>query len=390
MSYRNLRVLFYRAGTCNEQRVLENLKKIVKEVVVVMQECKNNDIDADLAKTLFLSVHMNKIDMIFSVDYYPIVAEVANTAGIAYVSWVLDSPHYTLYSTTSYYDSSYIFHFDREECQRLQAMGRTKVFHRPLATDPDYFQKQIDSSAKQKMTDISFLGSSYQNEHDYFDKSNGLSEYECGYFEGLMKAQSELYGVSVMGQALPEDLQQRLLKACKIRLPETYDLPMELVAVNILEKKLSVRERRDIVKRLSRTYGITLYSESEALKMEGVTFRGYADYETQMPCAFAYSRININPTLRSIHSGIPLRALDIMACGGFLLSNYQPELAEWFEDGKSVAMYGSMDELEEKAGYYLKHEDERKEVARRGYKVICDQFTYDKALISILEKVDGI
>ena len=390
MSYKNFRVLFYRAGTCNEQRVIDNLKKTVKDVIVVAQECKNNDMDAELAKTLFLSVHMNKVDMLFSVDYYPIVAEVAHTAGIIYVSWVLDSPHYTLYSTTSFYDSSYIFHFDREECQRLQDLGRSRVFHQPLATDPAYFKKQILSSRKQEMTDISFLGSSYQNEYDYFDKEKGLSEYDRGYFEGLIGAQSELYGVSFIAQALSDEMQLRLLKACDIRMPETYDLPMELVAANILEKKLSVRERKAIVNKLAETYGITLYSESESLKMRGVTFKGYADYETQMPCAFAYSRININPTLRSIHSGIPLRALDIMACEGFLLSNFQPELAEWFEDGKSLAMYGNMEELSEKAGFYLEHEEVRKKVAGQGYKIICDHFTYDKALNSILEKVDSI
>ncbi len=388
MSYKNFRVLFYRAGTCNELRVIDNLKKIVKDVIVVTQACNNNDMDADLAKTLFLSVHMNKVDMIFSVDYYPIVAEVAHTAGIIYVSWVLDAPHYTLYSTTSFYDSSYIFHFDREECQRLQNMGRSRVFHQPLATDPDYFQGQIVTSDRQEMTDVSFLGSSYQNEYDYFDKEKGLSEYDRGYLEGLISVQSELYGVSVIPEALSVEMQQKLLKACDIRMPETYDLPMELVAANILEKKLSVRERKAIVKKLAEAYGITLYSESGALKMDGVTFKGYADYETQMSYAFAYSRININPTLRSIHSGIPLRALDIMGCGGFLLSNYQPELAEYFTDGENIAMYGSMDELNEKVEYYLEHEEERIKVAGNGYKITCDHFTYDKALHKIFETID--
>lgn len=42
-----------------------------------------------------------------------------------------------------------------------------------------------------------------------------------------------------------------------------------------------------------------------------------------------------------------------MAAGGFLLSNYQPELAELFRDGEEVVMYTSMDDLKEKAGYYL-------------------------------------
>ena len=40
--------------------------------------------------------------------------------------------------------------------------------------------------------------------------------------------------------------------------------------------------------------------------------------------------------------------MDILGAGGFLLSNYQPELAEYFEDGKEVVMYHSRADLVEK------------------------------------------
>ena len=53
----------------------------------------------------------------------------------------------------------------------------------------------------------------------------------------------------------------------------------------------------------------------------------------ELPCVFRYSKLNLNPTLKSIQSGIPLRALDIMGAKGVLLSNFQPELVEYFEDG---------------------------------------------------------
>mgnify|MGYP002508081159 CR=1 FL=1 len=45
-----------------------------------------------------------------------------------------------------------------------------------------------------------------------------------------------------------------------------------------------------------------------------------------------------------------------MGAGGFLLSNYQTELAEQFEDGKELALYASKEELLAKAQYYLSHE----------------------------------
>lgn len=381
------RILFYRAGSCNELRIIDNLKRMSYEVCVLAKECKNNDMDAELAEQIFAMIHGKKTDMILSVDYYPIVAEVAHVAGIAYACWIIDAPHYTLYSTSSFYDSSYIFHFDREECERLKAMGRPSVYYLPLASDPLYFGNVIKKSPVRKMKDVVFLGSSYQNEHDYFEKKKGLGEQDRGYLDGLMSAQSCIYGASLIAEAMPEELQQRLIEACSLSWPETYDIPQALIAATIVEKKLSVIERKKIVAMLADEFGITLYSESDALKQNGVEYMGYADYETEMPLAFRYGRININPTLRNIHSGIPLRALDIMACGGFLLSNYQPELAEYFTEGESAAMYGSLEELRDKVAWYLEHEEERAAVAAKGLETVKNCFTYEKALGEMLNLV---
>lgn len=52
---------------------------------------------------------------------------------------------------------------------------------------------------------------------------------------------------------------------------------------------------------------------------------GAVDYYEVMPHVFKQSKINLNITLRSIQSGMPLRAWDIMGAGGFLLSNYQAD-----------------------------------------------------------------
>ncbi len=109
------------------------------------------------------------------------------------------------------------------------------------------------------------------------------------------------------------------------------------------------------------------------------------DYTSQMPKIFRDSKINLNMSLRSITSGIPLRALDVMGAGGFLLSNYQPELAECFEDGKELALYGSAQELIEKAAYYLAHEEERQEIAAAGFRKVQELFSYEVKVKQMLE-----
>jgi spore maturation protein CgeB len=92
------------------------------------------------------------------------------------------------------------------------------------------------------------------------------------------------------------------------------------------------------------------------------------------------SKINLNPTLKSIRSGIPLRALDILGCGGLLLSNYQAELVEAFIPNEEVVIYESIEDAAEKAEYYLNHEAERERVAQNGYRKACEMFSFDRQL----------
>ena len=102
-----------------------------------------------------------------------------------------------------------------------------------------------------------------------------------------------------------------------------------------------------------------------------------------MPLIFASSKININITLRSILTGIPLRVVDILGARGFVLSNYQAELAEYFEYGKSIVWFDSPGDLVEKCAYYLEHDDERKKIATLGHEIAANEFAYEVLLPKI-------
>ncbi len=94
--------------------------------------------------------------------------------------------------------------------------------------------------------------------------------------------------------------------------------------------------------------------------------------------------MNLNITLRSIVSGIPLRAMDIMGCGGFLLTNYQADFLEYFVPEKDYVYYEDLTDLVEKAGYYLIHEEERMAIARSGYQKVKEQHTYHERVRQML------
>ena len=192
--------------------------------------------------------------------------------------------------------------------------------------------------------------------------------------------------------------------------------PEDILLAAVLEKKVTVEERRQLLTALATLAAtaeeIRIASSADASEVKqavalrdnqgnlinNLDFRlytgsttkglptlnacnhGTVDYHTQMPLVFAGSRINLNISLRSIHSGIPLRVLDIMACGGFVLSNRQPEITEYFEEGVEIVTFGSMEECIDKVHYYLSHEEERRQIAEAGYRKVKNEFSYEAGL----------
>jgi spore maturation protein CgeB len=150
-----------------------------------------------------------------------------------------------------------------------------------------------------------------------------------------------------------------------------------LYANYYLAKKVTSRERTEIARRLAQSgHGFKLYTDDSTAAYPEIDNWGYVDYYSQSPLVFHQSQINLNITVRSIHSGIPLRAFDIMGCGGFLLTNFQADFLEHFTPGADYVYYESVDDLLCKVDYYLEHEDERCRIARNGYEMVKENHSY--------------
>jgi spore maturation protein CgeB len=104
-----------------------------------------------------------------------------------------------------------------------------------------------------------------------------------------------------------------------------------------------------------------------------------------MPQIFRKSKININMTLRCISSGVPLRVMDILAAGGFLITTYQEEIAEYFEDEKDLVIVNSPEEMLEKTDYYLKNDTDRIKIAISGQHKVFNNYSYCKILPEIMK-----
>ena len=357
---------------------------------------------ANLAEELALKILSGGYEFVFTVNYLPVVAIAAKACRIKYLSWVYDSPCVEVYSETAAYETNYIFIFDRQTCFDLIKKGINTVYYLPLAADVEYYDEAIGKRGAESrislkppsratklsaICDISFVGSLYTKTKPQFAPLENDDGYLKGYLDGLIKAQLGVYGVNFLESALTSEIILRMQQLCltpqRVHSLESIEW---LYANYYLAKKVTSLERISIIRRLAESgHNFHLYTGETTLEYPEVANKGYIDYYSQSPLVFHHSKINLNITLKSILSGIPLRAFDIMGSGGFLLSNFQADLLEHFIPGEDFIYYQNIDDLMGKVDYYLAHDNERQRIAENGYEKVKNHHTYRHRVREMLE-----
>ncbi len=93
--------------------------------------------------------------------------------------------------------------------------------------------------------------------------------------------------------------------------------------------------------------------------------------------------INLQNPISQIN-GISCRVFEILACGGFPLTENKKDLSLYFDVGKEIVAYDNADDLKKKIRYYLDHPDERAEIARRGRERVLREHTYKHRMQKML------
>lgn len=310
---------------------------------------------------------------VLSVNFSPLISEVCEKLEIRYTAWVYDSPLHIRDLSSLSNSCNRIYFFDRGQADEHRKCG-VNAFHLPLAVDETVFHAAITPKGMSEyQTDISLIGKLYQTEYQYFTAA--LDDYLKGYLEGIVNAQGKLYGAYLIPELVTDDLLGKMNDVYRRVATDGFLMGRRELEF-MLACETTGRERYMALALLSKHFQVDLYSDNQDERLKKVHYRGYADYYTQMPQIFAASRINLNISLKTIRTGIPLRVLDVMGCGGFVLSNYQEELTEYFRPGEELIVYENMEDMFYKARYYLEHEDERRQIAQAGAKRVNQDFTF--------------
>lgn len=376
-----MNVLFYRYGSICEPFILSAFRELGIAVTELTAEMTNKSMaPSSVVELVSQTVLDGNFQFVFSINFFPVVSETCSILHIPYVGWTVDSPVMELYSKSITNSCNYIFLFDQCQYSEIAPLNPGHIFYLPLASDPDYMQSVIQSSAGSMCfaSDISFVGSLYTEKCPY-DKLTNPPSYLKGYLDGLIAAQLEIYGYYFVEEVLPDDI----VSSFREHLPGFYtplDAPYltdrTILAQLYIGNKITAVERMRFISLLASHFSFDIYTGSDTSSIAGIRNRGLAKTLTEMPLIFANSTINLNMTSKPIRSGIPLRIWDILSCGGFVITNYQSELPEFFTIGETIEIYENEDDLINKCNFYLEHPEKAREIAQNGLELVRSQHTY--------------
>ena len=308
----------------------------------------------------------------------------------------MDCPVLELYAQAVKNKINRIFLFDRAQWADINRLNPDHTYHLPLAANPGHkrnvIRKATSEQKKRYRADVCFVGSLYteKSPYDRLEMKN-MPDRVKGYIDGIMRAQEEVYGYYFIDELLGDDLVKEFTAHCGNFYPEystmgreTFLKDRDLLSLFYIGNKITANERMRYMTYLSGHTDVTIYTASDTSSISRLKNKGGNCMEikygalTQMPIAFHESKINLNMSSKAIRTGLPFRIFDVLSCGGFLLTNYQEELAENFEPGRELAVYGSREELLDLINYYIPREDERMKIAQAGMERLEAEHTFEK------------
>lgn len=387
-----MKILFYRYNSIIEPDILAVFREMGIDVIEYRREMteKNLSMQERVMETgNFLLDH--PVDAVFSINFYPFLSEICNIFKLRYCSWTVDSPVMELYTTSIKNPWNRTFLFDMDQYRRFHPLNENCIFYLPLgartAPKDDLFSKTAESEKAKYSHDIAFVGSLYKEKNRY-EEATGLPSETKGYLDGIMRAQELIYGYYF----IPDLLDDEIVAVFKSHVKKFYTLPVgsylsdrDTMAYLYMGCQISMMERVDTFKRLSKKFPVTIYTGSDTKDIPDIENKGLASTFKEMPLIFHESKINLNITSKSITSGLPLRIFDILSCGGFLISNYQSEIAELLTPGEDLVVYESQDQLEDLIAYYLSHDRERKEIAAHGRETLIKKYSLEHQLALLIK-----
>lgn len=246
--------------------------------------------------------------------------------GIKTAIWFTDDPYYTDWTVDFSLHYDYVFTLEINCVSLYKEIGCRHVYYLPFGVNPKvFYPKPVNSSFR---TDLCFIGTAYWNRVKYIDK-----------LASFLSAKKLL----ISGWWWDRLKQYELLKN-QIRLDDW----------------LTSEETASYYNGASMVVNLHRRSDDDSINHNGRKIPAFS----------------INP-----------RAFEINGCNTLQLIDFRHELVKYYVPGEEIVVYSSPEELQDRIFYYSQHEEERREIAYRGFERTLRDHTYRKRLDEMLDVI---
>lgn len=419
-----MKILIYRWNSYNQNDIESAFKDAGCVCDIFNEKISNYENDPLFCQKLYTILKKGNYDFCFSINFFPLISEVCHDTDTLYVSWNCDAPLLAMYHRNVFFDTNIIFEFDYNNLIEFKNMGVTNIYYLPLAanvkrydqlltknnpftepllpkstdtlheyteTDSATYPVQNFSKPAQPLTgyDISFVGSLY--EKNSYDKiQSDLPDYLTGYLDGAIFAQTQVSGGNILENLLTPEICSMIEEITDYKKSDdSFVTTKKLFSTTVLGFKAASVTRTNNLNKLSKNFihKVHLFTDSDTSTLPLITAHPRVDYLTEMPFIFNKSKININMTIPNISSGLSLRVWDIIGCHGLLMTDFRPELLNFFKPDEDIVIYEDSNELIDKTSFYLKHDELRNKVTDNAYKKVSVLHTTEIRISEIIKTI---
>lgn len=385
-----MKIVMHRYGSICEPDLIDAFRALSLTVIEEDTEIYQKSIEPQKRVELIAeAILTHQPAFVFSINFFPYISEVCERLQVLYVCLSVDCPVLEFYSASLRNRCNRIFMFDYNQYLQFKDESPDCIFYLPLGTNTSRWDDVLSQKENASfLYEISFVGSLYQEKSPYTKLS--LSDFDRGFFDGLIHAQMKFPGLSLIEEVLTAKEVACIKNAAEnfASLPDAFCDTDRYVASNYyLGMEIASRQRTHTLNELASHFKVDLFTHSNPSYVPNVCCHGGVTTHYEMPLIFHQSKINLNITIPSIQTGLSQRIWDVLGCGGFLLSNYQAELPEYFELGTDLDCYETPAELKEKAAYYLSHDDIRMQIAQNGYEKVKEKHSVKHRVLEMLNTI---
>lgn len=388
--------IMYVYGMSETKDIPITLRKMGYKVEEYPKVQSNSVLSDEETDEIVAYVKRHRITHLMSIHLIYNLALAAYKADIKYVSVIWDAPYIKIFSPFGRMNNCYFSVFDRLDQERFRNAGIPHTLYQPLAVNKEdnlLWNRNAKKMLSGKyINDICFVGRLYED--NLFDERvKNMPPVVVDYFNSIFEEAAFRWdGVNrICGKTGEDMLRYMGMVNPEFRVDNRLDITdISLFEITYLIRKIANIERIATLSTLSEMYHVVLHTSSkvEEGQLGNVEIRLPVKPGKDAAVVYAGSRINLNISLKGIEGGTPQRVIDVMGAGGFILTNFCEETAELFEEDKEIVMFKTPEELFEKVEYYLKHNEEREQIAKAGHDKVLECYTYEKKLGKLLSWVE--